>query len=203
MKRVKQLIVILSLMPFLTVAQSTEYVTDNKTKTVVPASNTAQQQAPIIQEKPLPVAQQATPQVSAKSVDIVVPVPIEVTSKSVPVEVEEDGVPIMRFEKKKINFGKLKMGATPTYIYTFTNIGTEPIVIDIVSACDCTVVEYTQTAIPAGEKGFIKATFHSDRTPEYINKELEKEITIILKNKYPENGYPMVETVFFKAFLEE
>ncbi len=201
MKRVKPLIVILSLMPLLSVAQSTEYVKDNKTKTVAPSNNTVPQQPTV--EKPLPVAQQATPQVSAKSVETAVSQPVEVTSKPAVIEVEEDGVPIMRFEKKKINFGTLKMGAAPTYTYTFTNIGSEPIEIDLVSACDCTVVEYTQTSIPVGARGFVKATFHSERAPEYINKELEKEITIILKNKYAENGYPMVETLYFKAFLEE
>jgi hypothetical protein len=203
MKRVKQFIVILILIPFISVAQSTEYVKDDKTRTVVPASNTTQQQAPIVQERPLPIAQQATPQVSVKSVEVTVPQPIEATPKPVAMVVEEDGVPIMRFETKRINFGKLKMMDTSTYTYRFTNIGTEPIVIDIVSACDCTVVEYTQMPIPVAGSGFVKATFHAERAPEYINKELEKEITIILKNKYPENGYPMVETLFFKAFLEE
>jgi len=60
------------------------------------------------------------------------------------------------------DFGKIEKGIPVTHKFTFTNTGTEALIISSVQAsCGCTVTEYTKDPIPAGEKGFVKATYNA------------------------------------------
>jgi hypothetical protein len=141
--------------------------------------------------------------------------PIIVTSKSVVVTenieskqpsqpVNTEGiVTLMQFDKRTVDFGKIKFGESRTHVFSFKNISSEPIVIDIISACECTELEYTHEVIPIDGAGFVKATFHSDRTPEAVNGTVHKEITIILKNQARDTGYPIIEELFLNAAIVE
>jgi Protein of unknown function (DUF1573) len=202
-------------LPLVLFAQPSEYVKDNNTKTVVPteqkkmetpAHQAAQPAAKLVVEatpKSVPDPSVTAP-VSAPQ-PIVAPVEQVQAKGEAPAQVEEveEILPLMRFEKKTKNFGTVKMGEHPSHIFTYKNTGTEPVVIDLVSACDCTEVEYTTQPIPVGGTAYIKATYMSERAPEYINKEFVKEITIILKNTYKDTGYPMVETLKIKGNVIE
>ena len=206
-------ILFITTLPFALFAQPSEYVRDAKTKTVVPTEQ-RKMETPIQREN-IPFIQ-SPPEVSAKAVvepermqpvsqPVISPVtqsPVEVSIKSA-VQPIEEVLAVMRFEKKTINFGTVKMGAHPTHIFYYKNNGQEPVEIEIVSACDCTEVEYSKKPVVVGATGFIKATFMSERAPEAINKEFDKEITIVLKNKYPDTGYPMVETLKIKGNVIE
>ena len=98
-------------------------------------------------------------------------------------------VPVMSFDIKTINFGKIKTGERPEAIYSFTNTGNKELDILIVSACDCTELDWTKTTVKPGEKGFVKATFKSDEIEEEDHKKaLKKTIDIILKQNDPING---------------
>jgi hypothetical protein len=110
---------------------------------------------------------------------------------------------MMQFDNRTIDFGKVKFGETRSHIFSFKNISNEPLTIDIVSACECTELEYTHEAIPVGGTGFVKAVFHSDRTPEAVNGTIHKDITIILKNQAKDTGYPIIEELFVKAAIVE
>jgi Protein of unknown function (DUF1573) len=131
-------------------------------------------------------------------------VPVVVTPKGIEKDENTEGaVSMMQFNNRTIDFGKVKFGETRSHIFSFKNISNEPLTIDIVSACECTELEYTHEAIPVGGTGFVKAVFHSDRTPEAVNGTIHKDITIILKNQAKDTGYPIIEELFVKAAIVE
>lgn len=60
------------------------------------------------------------------------------------------------------DFGTIKLNEPVTHEFTFTNSGDDALVIATVKAsCGCTVTEYTKDPIPAGGKGFVKATYNA------------------------------------------
>ena len=112
------------------------------------------------------------------------------------------GIPVMTFDKKLVDFGKIKMGETPSTVYTFTNTGDAALDIDIVTGCDCTELDWTRSTVAPGEKGFISAKYNSNKAEEEDHKkQLEKFVDIILKQTHPSNGYPLVESLKFKVFI--
>ena len=60
------------------------------------------------------------------------------------------------------DFGKIEKGVPVTHEFKFVNSGTDALIISSVQAsCGCTVTEYTKDPIPAGESGFVKATYNA------------------------------------------
>lgn len=65
-----------------------------------------------------------------------------------------------KFEQETHDFGKIPQGTPVSYEFSFTNTGSEPLIINKVeSTCGCTVPEYTKTPIKPGAEGTIKVTF--------------------------------------------
>ena len=198
------LISIISLSPLIVLAQPTEYVKDNKTRTVVPINPNREKTppseptftpivtVPIAPSVPENTVNQPVQESTNTPTTPVATPTIQVSPKTV---VEDALAALMQFEKKEVHFGTVKMGEHPSHTFYFKNRGQEPVEIELVSVCDCTDVEYSRTPIAVGSTGFIKATYMSERAPEVVNNKFDKEITIILKNKYPDSGYPMVETL--------
>ena len=61
-----------------------------------------------------------------------------------------------KFEKELIDYGKVAQKSEGKRTFTFTNIGSEPIIInDIKTSCDCTVPKKPEEPIMPGEKGTI------------------------------------------------
>lgn len=80
------------------------------------------------------------------------------------------------------DFGKIKEGDIVEYNYRFKNTGKNPLVIsEALASCGCTVPEKPEHPIAAGDTGFIKVKFNSDRKPG----EAHKTITIT-SNAEPE-----------------
>jgi hypothetical protein len=124
------------------------------------------------------------------------------TNAAKPAAPEKLDIPVMSFDSKTFDFGKIKTGDKPTHIFNFTNTGTQSLEISIVSACECTELEYTEKTVKPGEKGFIKATFNTLKAePEDHKKPLKKDITIVLKQTHPKSGYPLVEELKFDVFI--
>lgn len=112
------------------------------------------------------------------------------------------GMPVMTFDKKTIDFGKIKTGDRPEVTYNFTNTGNAPLDIDIVSGCDCTELDWTRSTVQPGEKGFIKAVFNSKKAePEDHKTQLKKYVTIVLKQIHPKSGGPINAEVVFNVFI--
>lgn len=99
----------------------------------------------------------------------------------------------MTFEKTHINLGKVTKGEKYKMTFPFTNTGNEDLEIEIVSACECTTLDWPRMPIKPGEKGIIKATFDSNLkdASETI------EIDINLSNIDPKTGYGMLKIVSY------
>lgn len=54
------------------------------------------------------------------------------------------------------------LGEDRELTYIFTNTGTRDLVIEVITACKCTDLLWTQEAIPPGGQGAIQAVFHSE-----------------------------------------
>ena len=67
----------------------------------------------------------------------------------------------IKFDKLTHNFGKFPESSPKvTCVFTFTNVGDQPLVINqAVASCGCTVPEYTKAPIKPGESGQIKVTY--------------------------------------------
>lgn len=60
------------------------------------------------------------------------------------------------------DFGKIAKAVPVEHTFTFTNSGSEPLVItEVKPSCGCTVAEYSKEPIPAGKSGFVKATYNA------------------------------------------
>lgn len=68
----------------------------------------------------------------------------------------------IKFDQLKHNFGKFSSkNAIQECTFTFTNVGTAPLVINqAIASCGCTVPQYTKSPIAPGEKGSIKVTYN-------------------------------------------
>ncbi len=112
-------------------------------------------------------------------------------------------LPIMTFETKTHDFGNATLEQSPEFIYKFTNTGNANLDIEIVTACDCTALDWSRGTIAPGKSGFIKATFLTKKSEEEDrNKALKKYIDIILKQTTPKNNYPIVETLDFTIHVK-
>jgi hypothetical protein len=138
--------------------------------------------------------------------EVKMPVKPEIVSPAVEVQVEEQpaikGMAMMRFQKKEANFGKMRLGEVREQTFEFKNTGDVPIEIELMDVCPCTALDWDRAPIQPGAVSLIKARFDSQKVyPEGVNHEIEKIITIILKNTDPRNGYPIIEELKLKAFV--
>jgi hypothetical protein len=175
----KILILFMMALPFIVSAQSTAAATGQARSNAVVKKKTTKKKA----------VKKATPSSN-------------VAKAATPTVPEKLDIPVMAFDNKTFDFGKIKTGEKPTHIFNFTNTGTLPLDISVVSACECTELEYTEKTVKPGEKGFIKATFNTLKAePEDHKKPLKKDITIVLKQTHPKSGYPLVEELKFDVFI--
>jgi hypothetical protein len=66
------------------------------------------------------------------------------------------------FIKTSHQFGKIKQNIPATYIFTFTNNGSKPAVIEFANAeCGCTTPEYSKDPILKGKSSTIKVTYNA------------------------------------------
>ncbi|MDR2868427.1 MAG: DUF1573 domain-containing protein [Bacteroidales bacterium] len=76
------------------------------------------------------------------------------------------------FDKLTHNFGTLKIGEVKEGLFTFTNVGVKPLIIEsAVASCDCTEMTFPKTPIMPGQTGVIKATYTA-KTAGSINKRI-------------------------------
>ena len=81
---------------------------------------------------------------------------------------------VIRFDKKVHDFGDVLMAEGPvTCIFTFTNVGSQPLVVhNVISSCGCTTPEWTREPVKPGATGTIQATFSNDQGPYPFDKTL-------------------------------
>ena len=76
-----------------------------------------------------------------------------------------------KFEKESYDFGQITEGEQVTYDYSFTNVGTEPLIITGATAtCGCTVPNYPREPIAPNGEGKISVKFDSKGKSGMQNK---------------------------------
>jgi len=98
-----------------------------------------------------------------------------------------------KFEQETHDFGKIPQGTPVVYEFKFTNVGTEPLIINKVeSTCGCTVPDYTKTPIKPGDQGSIKVTFDAAAAMPF-----SKMVTIRSNAKTP------VKALYIKGVVQK
>lgn len=99
----------------------------------------------------------------------------------------------LKFEEELYDFGSVKEGKEVEHVFSFTNTGKVPLVInDVKSTCGCTIPEWPEEPIAPGEKGEISVQFNSNgRTGEQ-----SKPITVFA------NTYPNQTQVILYGYVE-
>ena len=103
----------------------------------------------------------------------------------------------MTFESKTQDFGKVKKGDIITTEFKFENTGNEDIIIELVSGCECTKLDWPRKAIKPGEKGKIDVIFDSGKKEESETVEID----VNLENIDPDTGYNRFEILSYKFEL--
>jgi len=116
------------------------------------------------------------------------------TPMTKPNSVEKFGI---QFDSRHIGLGKVKRGDKREFEFKFTNTGTEDIHIEIVSACECSTLDWPTRAIKAGEIGIINVIF--DSTEKEESETIEVDIN--LKNREADTGYKRLEIISFSFEL--
>ena len=66
---------------------------------------------------------------------------------------------VAKFAAETIDLGKVKQGVPATAVFTVTNVGKEPLIIEQANpTCGCTISNYTKEPIAPGKTGTINAT---------------------------------------------
>ncbi|MBR0122337.1 MAG: DUF1573 domain-containing protein [Bacteroidales bacterium] len=86
--------------------------------------------------------------------------------------------PTIVFDEKTYDFGEILAGSGPAeHVFTFTNVGDEPLIISNCKAsCGCTVPKWTKDPVMPGQKGSINVTFTSTKVAS--PKAFSKSITV-------------------------
>lgn len=103
------------------------------------------------------------------------------------------GLPVLKFDKREIDFGLVKKGEKRTHTYKFKNVGEGTANIGIVTACNCTTLDWTRSPIPPGGEGKIDIIFDSSE------KDAGEMIGIdIILDESLKNGNGIIERVMFE-----
>jgi hypothetical protein len=77
-----------------------------------------------------------------------------------------------KFEKETIDYGKVAKKSNGERVFTFTNVGTEPIIITRVqSTCGCTIPKKPEGPIMPGATSEIKVSYDTKK-PGRFNKQI-------------------------------
>ena len=72
--------------------------------------------------------------------------------------------PTMTFDKTSVDYGTIDKGADPLRKFSFTNTGTEPLIIkNAKGSCGCTVPTYPKEPIMPGETSEIEVRYDTNR----------------------------------------
>lgn len=117
------------------------------------------------------------------------PINQEVTTTALEVK---PGPPLLVFESPMYDFGRMVKGEVKRHEYKFHNLGTEDLIIEIATGCDCTTIDYPTLPIKSGESGVIKIVFNS----------AEKELgAVTVDVDIIANTQSIVTTAQFKAVI--
>lgn len=102
----------------------------------------------------------------------------------------------IEFDKTVVNFGSFpETDAIRTDVFTFTNVGNQPLVLNnVIASCGCTTPTYTKTPVKPGEKGEIRVKYNG--TGKYPGH-FKKSITVRT------NGNPEMVRLYIEGDMTE
>lgn len=117
--------------------------------------------------------------------------------------------PAMTFESLVVDYGEIEQHSDPLRIATFTNTGTEPLIISNArGSCGCTVPEWPKEPIMPGETSEIKVRYDTKRvgpinkTVKISTNDATGQHVLQIKGKInaapKEEGLPKKSSVFEK-----
>lgn len=80
----------------------------------------------------------------------------------------------IKFDKMTHNFGKFKESDIQHAVFTFTNTGNQPLVINqVMASCGCTNVKYEKKPIAPGAQGKIEVAYDGKgKFPGYVKRNI-------------------------------
>jgi len=118
-----------------------------------------------------------------------------ITPAKVAEEAKPEGpIPTLNFKEKFHDFGEINDGDKVEHVFTFTNTGDAPLLIESAKgSCGCTVPQWPKEPIPVNGSGEILVQFDSKNKPGVQNK----TVTITA------NTYPSVTTLNIKSTVNK
>ena len=110
-----------------------------------------------------------------------------------------DSNKFLKFDKEHFSLGELKKGDKREFEYIFLNDSKESVEIEIVSACECTKLDWTRGKIAPGKEGKIMVSF--DSTEKEESETVDVDMTLV--NVDPKTGYQIFKIVTFDFKLKE
>ncbi|NBC24491.1 MAG: DUF1573 domain-containing protein [Bacteroidetes bacterium] len=114
------------------------------------------------------------------------------------------GDPLLEFDEQFHDFGQITKGEKPKHTFSFYNRGKAPLIIDMVSACECTHLDWTRSMIYPGKKGYIYVEYDSS------DRDGEQEVTmdVIAYKMLPDQEEPREEDMIlaqarFRVFVKQ
>lgn len=81
------------------------------------------------------------------------------------------GTTPLEFKETKHSFGKIKQNVPATFVFTFKNTSSAPVVIENAFAdCGCTTPDYPKGVIPKGATKTIKVTYNAAAMGSFTKK---------------------------------
>ena len=114
---------------------------------------------------------------------------LSLTAQDEEVVYSADGHPVITFKNQTIDLGEITEGEEVTMQFDFINSGSDPLAIEIVTACKCTSLSWPEKPVMPNGKASIFVKFDSTG----YNGEVSKVVDII------SNTDPVVVEAFFKA----
>ncbi len=88
----------------------------------------------------------------------------EVKAQATSIEAEKTEGPSIKFDNTTYDYGQIEQGANGDCEFTFSNVGTEPLLLsDVRASCGCTTPSWTREPIMPGKTGTIKVHYDTNR----------------------------------------
>ncbi|WP_310396681.1 DUF1573 domain-containing protein [Hymenobacter sp.] len=105
-------------------------------------------------------------------------------------ETPDPNAPVMKFSEAEFDFGDIQPNAKVNHVFTFTNAGKTPLLIeDATASCGCTTPRWTKEPVAPGAKGTMEVQFDSRGKQGIISKQVSVRA----------NTQPSITTVLIKG----
>ena len=94
---------------------------------------------------------------------------------------------VAKFKNITYSFGKIKQHVPATTEFSFTNVGTKPLIIETaVAECGCTTPDYPKTPLAKDKSASIKVTYNAENPGKFT-----KRVTV----KFANIAQPVILTI--------